>query len=47
MDKKTIVIGASPNPERYAYKAVRLLQEHGHTVIALGKNRRCDRRTPY
>ena len=37
MDKKTIVIGASPNPERYAYKAVQLLQEHGHTVIALGK----------
>ena len=34
MDKKTIVIGASPNPERYAYKAVQLPQEHGHTGIA-------------
>lgn len=36
MDKQTVVIGASPNPERYSYKAVRSLQNHGHTVYGLG-----------
>jgi predicted CoA-binding protein len=34
--KKTVVIGASPNPERYAYQAVRSLNIHGHEVIAVG-----------
>lgn len=34
--KKTIVLGASPDPERYAYKAVEFLVNHGHPVIALG-----------
>ena len=33
---KTLVIGASENPERYAYKAVRMLREHQHEVIAFG-----------
>lgn len=33
---KIMVIGASPKPERYAYKAVNLLNKHGYTVIALG-----------
>ena len=33
---KTMVIGASPKPERYAYKAVSLLGRYGHPVIALG-----------
>ena len=32
----TLVIGASENPERYAYKAVKMLQEHGFKLIALG-----------
>ena len=27
------VIGASDNPERYSYQAVKLLQEHGHKVF--------------
>ncbi|MGZ3900212.1 MAG: CoA-binding protein [Bacteroidia bacterium] len=36
MDKPTVVIGASPNPERYSYKAVRMLQNYGHTVHGLG-----------
>lgn len=27
------VIGASDNPERYSYKALKLLQEKGHTVF--------------
>ena len=28
-----VVIGASPNPARYANKAVRALLDHGHDVI--------------
>jgi len=36
MNKKTIVIGASANPERYAYKATMALQKHGHEVIPIG-----------
>ena len=27
------ILGASPDPERYAFKAQRLLKEHGHRVI--------------
>ncbi len=32
----TLVIGASEKPDRYAYKAVRMLREHRHEVIAFG-----------
>ena len=28
-----VVLGASPKPERYSNKAVRLLLEHGHRVV--------------
>lgn len=34
--KKTLVIGASENPERYAFKAMTSLAKHGHEVIGLG-----------
>jgi uncharacterized protein len=34
--KKTVVIGASPNPERYAYLAVQRLRRMGHEVVAVG-----------
>ena len=34
--KKTLVIGASANPERYSYLAVEKLSAHQHPVIALG-----------
>ncbi|MFH0895373.1 MAG: CoA-binding protein [Bacteroidota bacterium] len=34
--KKTIVIGASPDPSRFSYKAVKRLTEDGHPVIAIG-----------
>ncbi len=34
--KKTVVIGASDNPERYANMAVRKLKKYGHEVIAVG-----------
>jgi len=35
-NKKTVVLGASTNPDRYAYKAVMLLRKHEHEVIAVG-----------
>lgn len=34
--KKTVVIGASPNPERYAYVATQRLRRAGHEVVAVG-----------
>ena len=34
--KKTVVIGASPNPGRYAYKAAFDLNDHGHEFIPVG-----------
>jgi predicted CoA-binding protein len=36
MNKKTVVLGASPNPARYSYLAVNRLKAHGHDVIAIG-----------
>lgn len=36
MSKKTVVIGASDNPERYAYKATIALQRRNHEVIPVG-----------
>jgi hypothetical protein len=35
--KKTLVIGASPKPERYSNKAIRMLREYDHDVVALAK----------
>lgn len=37
MNKKTIVLGASPNPSRYSYLAVSRLAASGHSVTAIGK----------
>ncbi len=34
--KKTVVIGASDNPERYSYKATMALKKHNHEVIPIG-----------
>lgn len=34
--KTTLVIGASENTERYSNMAMKLLQEYGHPVIAVG-----------
>ncbi|WP_159800569.1 CoA-binding protein [Flavobacterium sp. MK4S-17] len=36
-EKKTLVMGASTEPTRYAYKAIRMLQRYGHPVVAVGK----------
>ncbi|HSH08953.1 MAG TPA: CoA-binding protein [Oceanipulchritudo sp.] len=33
---KTLVIGASENPDRYANQAVRLLDEYKHEIVAVG-----------
>ncbi len=33
---KTLVIGASENPERYSNKAIRSLLSHNHEVVAIG-----------
>lgn len=35
--KKTLVLIASPKPERYAYKAVKMLLENDHQVVAIGR----------
>jgi hypothetical protein len=32
----TVVLGASPNPERYSNLAVKQLRQHGHSVVAIG-----------
>ena len=37
MATKTLVIGASENPERYSYKAVQMLRAHEKDVIAFGR----------
>lgn len=36
MDKKTLVIGASTNPQRYSNIAINRLVKYGHTVAAVG-----------
>jgi predicted CoA-binding protein len=37
-NKKTVVLGATSKPEKYAYKAIMMLVDHGHSVIAIGQN---------
>src|SRR5215831_13433512 len=36
MQKKTVIIGASSNPTRYAYLAANELVEHGHEIVLIG-----------
>ncbi len=36
-NKKTLVLGASTNPDRYSYLAIKSLINHGHEVYAIGK----------
>ena len=36
MKKNTLILGASPNPKRYAYKATIMLSEKGHNVFPVG-----------
>jgi len=37
-NKKTLVLGATTKPERYAFLAITKLVEKGHTVLAIGQN---------
>lgn len=34
--KKTLILGASSNPERYSYKATLKLAQNGHEVVPVG-----------
>lgn len=34
--KNTLIIGATPNPTRYAYRAAQMLTAKGHTIINIG-----------
>ena len=36
---KTLVLGATDNPDRYAYRAVHSLKNHGHEVVPVGIRR--------
>ena len=37
INKKTLVIGASEEPSRYANMAIKSLRKHEHDVVAIGK----------
>lgn len=34
--KKTLIIGATPNPKRYAYRAAQMLTSKGHPIVNIG-----------
>lgn len=34
--KKTVILGASTNPSRYAYMAANMLSEYGHQIVPVG-----------
>lgn len=34
--KKTVLVGAGPNPSRYAYLAANMLEEYKHDTVLLG-----------
>ena len=34
--KKTVVLGATPDPSRFAYKAAKMLLEYGHEIVPVG-----------
>jgi predicted CoA-binding protein len=36
MSKKTLILGATPNPDRYAYKAAYMLTRYGHPIVNVG-----------
>ncbi len=37
--KKTVILGATPNPERYAYLATSRLKKAGHEVLPVGNKK--------
>ena len=36
MGKKTVIIGATPDVTRYAYRAAQMLTEYGHEIVPVG-----------
>jgi uncharacterized protein len=34
--KKTVIIGATPNPSRYAYLAAQMLTNYNHEIVPMG-----------
>ncbi len=36
MNKKTLILGATPNAGRYAYLAANKLTQHGHSIVNVG-----------
>jgi predicted CoA-binding protein len=36
MNKKTVIIGATTNPSRYAYLAAEMLTEYNHEIVPVG-----------
>lgn len=36
MSKKTMIVGATTNPSRYAYLAARMLTEYKHEIVPIG-----------
>ncbi|MBK9257631.1 MAG: CoA-binding protein [Saprospiraceae bacterium] len=39
MSKKTLVLGATTNPARYAFVAAKMLEENGHETVLVGKRK--------
>lgn len=39
MKKKTLVLGASDNPQRYSFLAINSLRKKGHDVIGIGRHK--------
>lgn len=37
-NKKTLVLGASAKADKYSYKAITMLGDKGHSVLAIGQN---------
>ncbi|WP_020527413.1 CoA-binding protein [Flexithrix dorotheae] len=35
--KKTLILGASENPSRYAYRAAHMLKNSGHEIVPIGR----------
>ncbi|MCC5944899.1 MAG: CoA-binding protein [Bernardetiaceae bacterium] len=36
MNKKTLILGATDNPARYAFRAANMLQNEGHDIVPVG-----------
>lgn len=39
MSKKTVILGASTNPDRYSFIAANMLSEYNHEIVPLGQKK--------